>query len=261
MPSDRDDKPLTAFLEKEAANEFPPGWIVPTQPKRKEELRLWTAWKAGGEKPEDMQPLLTSLRPLISRQVKKFEGTPIRPEALRAEANNKTIEALRKYDPTQAQMHTHIENQVRLGRFVQHNQNVSRVVGDIARHIGSYQRSHADLHDRLGREPTTQELADDMSIPVRTVERIAQENRRDYLSSAAQVDPFIEETPRIREVLNLIYPYNLTAAEQAVFEYLTGKGGKTKVTDTNKIAKKLGWSDSKVSTTKNAIAAKIKQYL
>lgn len=257
---------LRSFLEKRGANgipegPFPENWIVPTNPRRQTELRLWEHWKRNGERQDDMAPLLSSIQPLLNRRIRQFQGVPIQKEVLRAEANRKAITSLRKFDPTQAQMHTYLTNQLKgMSRFVQHHQNMSRIVEDRANRVGDYQRSRSTLEEMLDREPTAQELADHMKVSVKTVTRLQGELREDLVSSGAMEDPFIDETPRSREVLRFI-PYELSPPEMQVFEYLTGYGGKEKITSTGAIAKKLGWSDSKVSQTKKAIGLKIRQYL
>lgn len=222
---------------------------------------MWQDWKQSGEHPEKMEPLLTSLQPLVNKRVQQFQGVPIQRETLRAHANQKVISGLRRYDPSRAQMHTFLTNELKgLKRFVIQHQNLSRIVEDRANKVGPYQRALATLSDDLGREPTSHEIADKMKVSVKTVSRLSMELRQDLIASGALEDPFIDETPRSREVLKLI-PYELNPTEMQVFEYLTGYGGKPKVISTGKIAKKLGWSDSKVSQTKASIATKIKAHL
>jgi DNA-directed RNA polymerase specialized sigma subunit len=222
---------------------------------------MWQQWRDEGEQKSHMQPLLNSLQPLVNKRVRQFQGVPIQREVLRAEANRKVIHGLRRYDPTKAQMHTFLTHELKgLRRYVQQHQNLSRIVEERANKIGDYQRSQATLSDTLDREPTTQEVADHMKFSVKQVTKLQSELREDLLASGALEDPFINETPRSREVLKLI-PYELNPTEMQVFEYLTGYGGKTKVTSTSAIAKKLHWSDSKVSQVKKAISLKIKKYL
>lgn len=266
MPSE--SNPLTDFLEKLAAKKpdqpgtsFPAGWRVPRTERRKSELQLWQQWKESGEDPEHMEPLLQSLQPLVNRRLGQFRGVPIQKEVLRAEANRKVISGLRGYDPTRAQMHTHLTNQLKgMQRFVQQHQNLARIVESRANKVGDYQRAVATLSERLGREPTAHEVSDYTKWSVKDVMRMEGDVRDDLLASGAAEDPFIEETPRAREVLKLI-PYELTPMEMQVFEYATGYGGKPKITSTGAIARRLGWSDSKVSQVKNSIAKKVKQYL
>ena len=214
-----------------------------------------------GQTPAQMEPLLESLQPLVNKRIRQFKGVPIQSEVLRSEANKKVMHGLRRFDPTKAQMHTFLTHELKgMKRYVLQHQNLARIVEDRANKIGDYQRSMSTLSDNLGREPTSHEVADHMKVPVRTVTRLSSELRSDLIASGALEDPFIDETPRSREVLKLI-PYELNPTEMQVFEYLTGYGGKAKLVSTGKIARKLGWSDSKVSQTKATIAAKIREHL
>lgn len=220
---------------------------------RAKELEMWHTWKDRGESPQDMEPLLQSLQPVIQSQVRKFRGTPIHREVLRGEATRITLHALRKYDPTKAAIHTHLYNQMRgLQRFVIKHQNLSRITEDRASKIGRYQRAIDHLTDRFGREPTSQEIADEANITVQDVTNLGHELRADMIASGTPDDPFIDETPRVREVTKLIR-FELGPEELLVFEYLTGTGGKPKITSTGTIATKLNWSASKVSQKKLSI--------
>ena len=101
------------------------------------------------------------------------------------------------------------------------------------------------------------ELADEMKESPANVEKLMLEMKDDLMSSAAMDDPFLDETPESRLKLQLIR-YSLTPDEVKVLDYLMGTGGKPKVESTGAIAKREGWSDSKVSQIKNAIMRKWK---
>lgn len=261
---------LAAFAAKVAADEpktapyqFPEGWRVPKRPGQQKELQLWKQWKEQGETSEHMDPLLKSLRPFLQRHaVQKWSGKiPVHEEVLRAEANRLTIESLSKYDPTKAQMNTFLGHQLKsMDRFSRRRMNFSRITDDRLKHIGNLQRAQATLRERLGREPTPLELSAEMHVDVNQVNLLLQEMKDDLLASGAMEDPFIEETPKSRIALKLIR-YELSPEEEAVFDFLTGQGGKPKTTSTGQIARQLGWKDSKVSQVKKAIAMKLKEYI
>lgn len=232
--------------------------------RREDELRMWHEWKASGEHPDKLEPLLHSLKPIISSTYRPFAGqVPIPQAALHAEAVNQAIGAMRKYDPNHesgAQLASWVRSQVRLNRYVTQHQNLSRITDSRAQRIGDYQRAVSHLSEHLEREPTTHEIADHMKRPVKMVERLINELRPDILASGAQEDPFIEETPRSQEILMLM-EYELTPTELQVFELITGRNGKPKITSTSQIAKRLKWNDSKVSQVKKSIADKMHPYL
>ena len=241
----------------------PEGWKRPRKASQRKELYLWDQWKRNGESPEAMSPLMGSLRPLVYRYgVQTWAGrVPIQKPVLEAEAQRLAISGLRKYDPTKAQVNTFLRHQLQsMDRFVKQRQNISRITEERTRLIGPMNRSKARLSERLGREPTIMELADDMKVDPRVLEKLLLEMKNDLLASGAMENPFLEETPKSRRVLRLIR-YELTPNEEIVFDYLTGQGGKTQTTSTGAIARELGWADSKVSQLKTSIARKMKKYL
>jgi len=242
---------------------FPEAWRVPANPKRQEELQMWKTWKDNNEAPEHLEPLIHSMQPIVNQAVSRFAGrVPIQREVLHAEATRHMIKALKKFNPEKASLSTHLTHQMQsLHRFVVQHQNVSRITEARAGKVGQFERAVSELAETLGRPATTHEIADKMQLSPKTVTKLSLEIRKTTLASESGVeDPFLEEVPRAREVLQLIQ-YELTPPELLVFEHLTGAGGKEKILSTGKIAKKLGWSDSKVSQVKNAIQVKIKKYL
>jgi len=248
---------------------FPEGWHFPKKDDkssevRRNELRLWQAWRAQGERPQDMSPLLGSLRPLIWRYgVRPWakRGVPLQTPVLEAEATRLAIGGLRKFDPSRAQMNTYLRHQLKsMDRFVKQRQNFARITEERSRLIGRYQRADATLRERLEREPTVMELATEMQADPRAVNKLLQEMQADLLASGALEDPFVEETPKSRRALRLIR-YQLTPDEEKVFDYLTGQGGKPRIDSTSVIAKREGWKDSKVSQLKKSIMLKLKDHV
>lgn len=230
-----------------------------------DEMALWRTWKDGGQRPEDLEPLLQSLNPLVQRRVSTFAGrVPIPRSVLEAEAQKLVIVALEKYDPEKAQLSTQVTNHLKgLQRTVIKGQNVSRITEDRARRIGDYRRAEATLLAENGEQPTPQQIAARMGISTKKAILLKGEMRRDLIASASPVeDPFLDETPAHVEVLKLLHlDFAPTSDEYKLLEYLQGLNGKPKVTKTNLVAQKLGWTPSKVSQTRNRIIQVARQYL
>ena len=232
--------------------------------KRVAEMEMWHAWKKAGEHPDKLVPLLSSLQPIIQHHVNIYAGhVPIPTAAIEAEVTKHVIKGLHTYDPDRgAQLSTWLHSQARgVRRFVTANQNLARIPEERSYRIGDYDRAYSHLSEQLDRAPTAHEIADNMKVPVKQVQKLANERHKNLIASlASSEDPFIEETPRSREVLRLI-EYELTPTELQVFEHLTGRNGKNKTKSTSEIARRLGWNDSKVSQVKDAISKKIHPYL
>lgn len=266
-------------LQKIAAKDpyqFPKTWgtkdrktgkIQPYYGKAAKEVDMWRSWKESGEDPDKLQPLLQSLNPVINSNVLRHKAPRIHKPVIEAEARTLTVKALRRYNPAKGTMvSTHVHNNLKgLNRFVKKHQNFTRIVETQANRIGDYQRAKDLLSEQLGREPTTLELSNHLKMSLKKVERLEKELRKDSFSAlssddAVESNPFEQVLPVHREVIQML-PYELTLDEQKVFNHLFGRGGVKKDTSTGSIARKLGWSQSKVSQTKNSISKKYQQYL
>jgi DNA-directed RNA polymerase specialized sigma subunit len=256
-------------------HQFPPTWgqkdptgqTVPFTGKAANEVDLWRQWKVSNEDPDKLQPLLSSLNPVITAQVNKHRAPRIYRPAIEAEARSLAVKALRTYDPSRGtQIATHVTTNLRsLNRYVKKHQNFTRIVEAQANRIGDYQRAIDSLREDLSRDPTQQEIADYMKISLKKVERLAREMRPDIFviptggEDGFESNPFEEVSPRHREIIEML-PYDLNLEEQSVFNFLFGKNGKRKTASTNEIAAELNWSASKVSQVKGKISEKYRTY-
>lgn len=258
-------------LEKIAANDpyqFPNKWKVPggtsqRSEKKRQELDLWRQWKESKENPKYLEPLLTSLKPTIDYRVNMYAPANVYKPALRAKANNLTINALRRFDPTKAQLNTHVTNHLKgLNRWTGKHQNVARITEERIAIIGQYNASKSKLKELFGYEPTAQQIAEDLKIPVKTVKKLELENRSDLVASAFEGDAFADDLdmPQLdREIMNLL-EYSLSTDELRMWEYLYGIKGKKQVVKGGDLARKLGWSQSKVSQVRKSIHDKLSFY-
>lgn len=240
------------------SKENPDGWRKPARANQQKELFLWDQWKKSGEHPEYSAPLVKALGGIINKNgVQPWANrTPIHKDVLEAKALRLTLGGLHTYDPSKAQMNTHVITQLKsMHRFTQQRQNMTRITEERVRLIGPVDRAIERLREKLERDPTVLEIADEAKIPAETVSKLLQERRNDLIASNAMDDPFVDETPEARLKLQLIR-YSLTPDEEKVFDYLTGQGGKPEIHSTGAIARREGWTDSKVSQLKKSIAKK-----
>ena len=238
--------------------ENPGGWKRPAIEARRKELFLWDQWKKGGQTPELSAPLMKSLRPVIySQGVRVWANrVPVQTAVLESKAVQLSLGALESYDPTKSQLNTHITTTLKgMHRFATSRQNMTRLTEARRRLVGPYKRALARLKDKLEREPTVLELADEMKETPDNVEKLLLEMKDDLMSSGTMNDPFLDETPESRLKLLLIR-YSLSPEEGIVFDYLMGQGGKPRIESPGEIAKREGWSNSKVSQLKNSIMRK-----
>ena len=248
--------------------QFPTKWRVPggdsaRSVKKRQELQLWRQWRESNEDPKYLEPLLRSLKPTIDYRVNVFAPANVFKPALRAKANNLTINALRRFDPTKAQLNTHVTNHLKgLNRWTGNNQNVARITEERRAIIGQYQASHRKLHDLLGYEPTTRQVAEDLGIPIKTVKKLEQEDRKDLVASAFEGDAFASDLKMetIDQEIMMLIEYDLMPDEKRMWDYLYGINGKKQIVKGGDLAKKLKWSQSKVSQVRKAIHKKVTFY-
>ena len=259
-------------LEKLAAKDpyqFPKSWKVPEgtgprQNKRREELNMWRQWKESNENPKHLEPLLRSLKPTIDYRVRLYSPANVYKPALRAKANNLTIGALRRYDPTKGSLlNSHVTNHLKgLNRWTGKHQNVSRITEDRIALIGKYKATKSHLTESLGTEPNSRQIANEMKVPEKTIKKLELENRPDLVASAFEGDAFAGDLdmPTIdKEIMDLI-EFDLSPDELRLWEYLYGVKGKSQVTKGGDLARKLKWSQSKVSQVRKTIYNKVAFY-
>jgi RNA polymerase sigma factor (sigma-70 family) len=232
--------------------------------RRAREAKMWEKWKQD-RNPANLEPLLSSFKPLIRSAVRKWSGSGIPDPVLTAKAEVFAVKAFGSFDPKKkASLGTHVFNNVqRLSRVVTTNQNVARIPEHRVAKIGTYQNIRSHLEGELDREPTSAEMADKLSWSLKDVNRMEAALRQDLLASDDVLGDYHktgwQQDERNRDLVDFIY-YELAPREKTVFEYLTGKYGKTKKT-ASQIAKIMGVSNATVSRIRKNIERKIEGHL
>lgn len=232
--------------------------------RQEREAKLWERWKMD-RTPDNLEPLLTSFKPMIRSVVRKWSGSGIPDPVLTANAEVFAVRAFDSFNPKKnASLGTHVYNNVqRVSRVVTSNQNVARIPEHRVAKIGTYQNIKSHLEGELDREPTSAELADRLNWSLKDVNRMESALRQDLLSSDDVLGdyhrPGWRQEERDRDLVDFIY-YELSPREKTVFEYLTGKYGKEKKT-ASEIARIMGVSNATVSRIRKDIERKIEGHL
>ena len=230
--------------------------------KQQFEFNQWQKWKQGGEKPDDLRPLLKSLNPLVQKKMSQWKNrVPIPPAAMEAEFKKHLLGGLRTFDPTRgAQLNTHVFHQMRRAeRFIKANQNFGYIPEARSDKIGSFKLVEAEMAQELGRPPNSTELSEKMKWSPKEVGRMQRELRKDIPASGFSADPAANMPSKEREALRLVH-YDLSQEEKSVFEMTTGMNGQQVLTP-GQVATKLNMSPSKVSRIRNSISQKLARYL
>ena len=227
---------------------------------KQDELDLWKQWNDSKD-PYKLDELLTSYRPMIKSTVRKWSGGGISDSVLRSKAEVQAIKAFQSYNPDKGTgLGTHVFNNMKkVSRVVYENQNVSRIPEHRITKIGTFNNVRSFLEGKLDREPTSQELATELSWSLKDVNKMERSLQQDLLVSNDLLSDYGMQSSyddeRDRDVVDFIY-YELDNREKLVFEYLTGKYGKPKLA-AGDIAAKIGMSDATVSRIRKSIENKI----
>jgi len=234
---------------------------------KEREIELYNQWRMGKE--EAKTELLSSLEPLIKKQVSKFYNSGLPEFAIRAEGYRLADTALSTYDPNKAQLNTHITNYLKkLSRFVTNYQNVGHIPEPRALMIGKYKTIYSNLESYLGREPTVLELSDAMQVSPAEIERLQTELRADLSLTLSEEDEdeggFYEFTqtepdPRVKQAIEAVY-FEADPIDKKILEYHFGLYGSQKL-KSREIAKKLKLNDAELKARKTKLSKEINELI
>lgn len=241
-------------------------------PDRKKELELFHTWNNGGRKPEHLEPLLKSFQPLIQNRVNIYKNhVEIPTSAIEHEHKKAFVKALETYDAEKgSQLHSWVtQNLKQVGRYVSERQNFARITENITRHIGSFNAVKSELHEKLGYEPSAQDIHDYIiesdhpkltKLSLKDIKRINDEQRKSLIDKGHDLLGGTSDfSAREEEVIHLIVP-QLTPQERTIHELTFGING-NKAHSPGEIAKKLKMDNSKVSKLRTSIYKKMKPHL
>jgi DNA-directed RNA polymerase sigma subunit (sigma70/sigma32) len=232
---------------------------------RSSDAQLYDEWKkaTGFAKQQKLQRLLEQLGGAIATAVRVYQTAPLPYAIVQAEGTRLAVEALDHWEPSRGlSLASYVLTSVkqRLNRYVIEHQNFARIPEEKVRLIGPMREAEAELSSRFGREPTVDEVADHMAIPVAHVSRLRKMMRADILESSADfssVEQFTHDADYDRVMLAY---YSLTADEKLMFDYSLGAHGKPKLSP-GEIATKLGLTSVRVSQLKKQLADKLSAYV
>lgn len=191
--------------------------------RQQQDLELWKQWKRTND-PEHLKQLLDHMNPLVQREVQKW-GAAVPREALESKGRLLTVQALKTYDPNRgAAIGTHVTSRLRkLSRDVYPYQNVARLPENKQLLYNTFQVATNNLVDQHGREPTVDELADELGWTPRKVADFQKSfARRELVESAGA---FMEEGSADEGLVDF-YHHGLTPSDKLMFEDIIGYKGR-----------------------------------
>jgi DNA-directed RNA polymerase specialized sigma subunit len=242
-------------FEKEAARHD-------LEPTKQHELELWKKWKDGGEKPEDLRPLLHSFKPLIRARANSWVSrADLPPAAVHFEFNKQAVSAMKSYNPGKgAALGSWVTTNLRKAqRWISQHQDSMRFQENRYYRTGKWDNARSTLDDQLGREPTTIEMAEHLGWSEAEAGRMEMEKRKSTFSTGFEgYDPTSIMPSKEAEKLRMVR-YELSPNELQVFDYTVGTNGKPQLRP-GEIAKQLNLSPSRVTRIRNNITKKLGEY-
>ena len=208
--------------------------------KQQKEMDLFNSYRDKG-KVSDKKKLLTSLKPLIYKQVHRFKGSGLPMTSLKLEGHRLADQAIDSYDADKSQLNTHVTNYLKkMSRFVTNYQNVGHIPEPRALMIGKYQTAFDNLQAEKGREPTVEELSDNLQINNVEVERLQTELRKDLGLKVEEGDDegiggfyqFTDTTgtdPKLTQAIQFVY-HDADKMDKKILEHTFGLNNKKVLT-------------------------------
>lgn len=221
------------------------------------DFQLWEKYNKTKFKP-DRDALLKRMDPLIQVSVNKWAG-PVPRDVLVNEAKILAMKSFDTYDPNRGvKLSTHVTNNLApISRVVYTHQNVARLPENILLRTHAYQTALEHITATKGREPTTDELHEELGWSVPEIARIGTQIRKDLVESVGGLDDtfYPSHEQDAMEIMIAVY-MSLNPSEKKLFEYTTGFNGHP-ILKNAAIMRRLGITQSQLSYRKTLLKNKV----
>jgi len=207
-------------------------------------------YKKTGDK-KNLLPVFKYLSPQINKRVSQFRAATLDSGVLKNEAKKILAKELKKFNPEKSSINTFAYDRLRrLQRFVTTYQNPVRMPENITMKIGLYKETYDDMRGKIGRDPSTVEVADELNWTTRQVSTM-----ESYLNRIRNIMP--DDTDTLQtfdpeyDKIELSY-LSMKPEDQVIYDHLTGSHGKKKIS-ASKLSTQSGFSYSQIRKAKKDI--------
>jgi hypothetical protein len=222
---------------------------------------VYTNWRAHPS-PTTAGAMLKAVAPHIATGIKMYGGTSASPTT-RSKAKAITLNAIKTYDHSQAPLRDHVLNHLKgLQRHAQREARMLSVPDGVVMDRRTVDLGEAELADRLGRPPSTSELADHTSMSAKRVAYVrkyqpglaqGQAEGSNFEDDDSGGGPAVEQADPIHAKALFLYD-DLDPIDQQILEHAVGLHGQP-VLKSGEIARKLGRSPGLVTQRATRIQA------
>ena len=237
--------------------------LTPTNALYKDQdLELWQQYKTT-KSPMALSALLKRMDPVIQSSVNKWSGAISR-DVLLNEAKLLAVKAFDTYDPKKGTaLATHlVTNLAPISRTVYTYQNTARMPENVTLKLHTYHTAVEHLKALHGREPSTDELHQELGWSAAEINRLRNYQRADLIESGPAVkgEMFFNTKDDDDEDLLAAVFFDLLPDEKRLMEMVTGYNGHPKL-DNQKIMQATGMSQAQLSYKKTQLTNKISALL
>lgn len=212
--------------------------------------------------PENMSRVVDAFAPTINSEIMRYSGPK---PLLRSRAKVLAVKAVKSFDPMSgARLNSWIVTNLQpLSRYSIKQRDI-QIPEVAARQAAEVSRVTEYLKDDLGRDPTDDEIADEIGISPKRVAAVRKMAVPSVVSGSfddsedgenVSTAPAVETPSQVPYAQEAVYQ-GLDRSDRLIFDHLTGMHGKKQLSGKD-IAAMLGVSPSAISQRANAIAEQI----
>lgn len=264
MEMDFDQTPTVAVQDEDSGTETPYGAAHQQRTALNSYDDAYANWLQD-RSPANMSKLLDTFAPTINSEIMRYEGSK---PLLRSKARVLAIKAIKSYNPAAgAKLQSWVVTNLRpLARYGQQQRDVK--IPEVAlRQAAEVNRVAKELADDLDRDPTDEEIADEIGISPKRVANVRKmaiasvpSGRMDEMAGEdgdTSIAPAVSEVNPLPFAQQAVY-MSLDGTDKAIFDYLTGSNGKKQMS-AKAIALMLGISPAAVSQHAGRIGQQISE--
>lgn len=218
----------------------------------------WQRYQQGDRQAASV--LLQELSPTIDQALHMFANDD---PSYKTQARILSLNAVKSYDPSKkTQLSSHVFNHLqRLQRLAAQRGNLVHIPENAALQRRAIEKAREEYEIEHGEEPTVAELADQMGISIKKINRLLSFGGTTSESATQDEHGDSLAASSMQRALDLYDRYiydELDRIDKKIYEWSTGFGG-TKQIHRAEMAKRLGISESAVSQRASAIARKFNE--
>jgi len=215
--------------------------------------------------PDNMAKVIEALSPTINAEVQRYQGSkPI----VRGRAKTLAIKAVKSYDPQHgAALRSWVVTQLQpLARYSQQMRPL-RTSELAIRQAAEADRVRRELSDTMGRDPSDEELADEIGLSVTRIKDLRKRVKPTVYETAFESPdtegpsllPGTVDTDKVDMAEAIVYD-SLAPRDKTIYDLKVGRHGKTAIPN-QQIAKRLGVTPALISQRSAMIAEQMQDLI